>query len=447
MRGRFVWRAALAIVGASIVVPGPRAQVSSPRQAPESRTPATVAIRAGRLFDSNTGNLLANQVVIIQGDRITNVGPADQVKIPPGAQVIDLSQATVLPGLIDGHTHVENSLTPDLRVTTSKEAWTLAALRNAQTDLRAGFTTLRDVHTHGEGYGDVDLRNAIDRGLFDGPRMQVSTRGINTVDARYLGAPGITIPGDNLTINGPDEGREAVRQEIHYGADWIKVIGAEEYSFGPEGELFVNPTFTLVELQAIVDEAHRHHKGVACHAYGGEGLRNCVEAGVDTIEHGQGLDDSMITKMLQKGTYYEPTGVRYSLPVIAERDRQATGGKYSTITLLEKAFRLALSRGVKISFGSGVDSRYVHGTQGLDFAWLVQHGMTPAQAIQSATLVGSQMMGWQDRIGSIEKGKYADLIGVSGDPLKDITELQRVKFVMKGGGVFRNDLAPGTLGP
>src|SRR6266481_8747591 len=414
-----------------------------------AQTPRAVAIRAGHLFDSKAGKMLSDQVVLVNGDKITDVGPADKVQIPAGVQVIDLSQATVLPGLIDAHTHVYSSLSNGARVTTSKEAWTLMAVGNAQTTLRAGFTTVRDVGTHGEGYGDVDVRNAINRGIFEGPRMQVSTRGIGASGSDYIGSPETAITGGNQTIHGPDNAREVVREQIHYGADWIKVFPTGAYSFGFDGELFVDPTFTLAELQAIVDEAHRHQRKVASHAYGGEGLRSSVIAGVDCIEHGQGLDDSEMAKMIQKGIYYDVTGYRYTMPEIAENDRKNTGGKYSIIPIFEKNFKNALAKGVKIVYGSGVDGTagdprssgpYLHGTQALDFIWLVDHGMTPAAAIQSATVVDAEMLGWQDRIGSLEKGKFADMIAVSGDPLKDISELQRVKFVMKGGHVARNDL-------
>src|SRR5712692_226248 len=414
-----------------------------------AQTPPAIAVRAGHLFDSKSGQMLANQVVLINGDKITEVGAADRIQIPSGARVVDLSQATVLPGLIDAHTHVYSSLSAGARVNTSKEAWTLMAIGNAQTTLRAGFTTVRDLGTHGEGYGDVDIRNAINRGIFEGPRMQVSTRGIGASGSDFIGSPGTTITGGNEEIHGVDQAREVVREQIRYGADWIKVFPTAGYSFTPDGELFVEPTFTLAELQAIVDEAHRHQHRVAAHSYGGEGLRNSVIAGVDCIEHGQGLDDSELAMMVQKGIYYDVTGYRYTMPEIAENDRRSTGGKYSIIPIFERNFKNALSKGVKVVFGSGVDGTagdprssgpYIHGTQGLDFVWMVNHGMTPAAAIQSATVVDAEMLGWQDRIGSVEKGKFADMIAVSGDPLKDITELQRVKFVMKGGQVVRNDL-------
>jgi imidazolonepropionase-like amidohydrolase len=414
-----------------------------------AQTPQVIAVRAGHLFDSKAGQMLANQVVLVSGEKITEVGAADRVQIPSGAQVIDLSQATVMPGFVDAHTHVYSSLSNAARVTTTKEAWTLMAMENALTSLRAGFTSARDVGTHGEGYGDVDIRNAINRGIVDGPRMQVSTRGVGASGSDFIGSPETTITGGNQTIHGPDNAREVVREQIHYGADWIKIFPTGAYSFGFDGELFVDPTFTLPELQAIVDEAHRHRRKVAAHAYGGQGLRDSIIAGVDCIEHGQGLDDSEAAMMVQKGIYFDVTGFRYTMPEIVENDRKSTGGKYSIVPIFEKNFKNALAKGVKIAWGSGVDGTagdprssgpLNHGTQAVEFAWLVNHGMTAVAALQSATMVDATMMGWEDRIGSIEKGKFADLVAVSGDPLKDITETERVKFVMKGGKVYRNDL-------
>jgi imidazolonepropionase-like amidohydrolase len=385
--------------------------------------------------------MVDRQVVLIQGDRITDVGSEDKIKIPEGAQVIDLSQATVMPGLIDAHTHVYDSLTASERVNTSKEAWTIIAVKNARTDLRAGFTTVRDAGSHGEGYGDADVRNAINRGLIEGPRMQVSTRGIGGAGSDYIGGPGGNLTAGQQTITGPLQAREVVREQIRYGADLIKIFPAGGYSFSPTGELFVEPMLTLDEVQAIVDEAHRHHRKVASHAYGGDGLKYSVMAGVDTIEHGQALDESEMSMMNQKGLYWDVTGYRYSMPEIVERDHKATGGKYDLPSIFAKTFQMGLSMKVKMMFGSGVDGDpYAHGDQYTEFDWLVKHGMTAAKAIQLATAVDAEAMGWQADIGSLEKGKYADIVAVSGDPLKDISEMQRVKFVMKGGKVVRNDL-------
>jgi imidazolonepropionase-like amidohydrolase len=407
-----------------------------------------VVIRAGHMFDSKSGGMLSNQVIVIEGDKIRDVGSADHVQVPADAQLIDLSQNTVLPGLIDGHTHIYSNLTPEARISTSKEAWTILAVQDALATLRAGFTAARDMGTHGEGYGDTAVRDAINRGLIDGPRLQVSTRGIGASGSDYIGGPDSVITAAHVNITGPDNARAVVREQIHYGADVIKVFPAGAYSFAANGDIFVEPTMTLLELEAIVDEAHRHHRKVAAHAYGGEGLRNCIIAGVDSIEHGQLLDEEEIAMMIKKGIYYDVTGYRYSLPELEKNDRKATGGKYSLIPMFDKNARYAIKSGVKIMWGSGVDgtasdarsSGYLnHGTQAVEFAWLVNHGMTPAAAIQSATVVNAAAMGWDDKIGSLEKGKYGDVVAVSGDPLNDITELEHIKFVMKGGKIIRND--------
>ena len=409
---------------------------------------STVLIRAGRLFDSKSGRMLENQVVLVEGEKISAVGPAAQVQIPAGAQVIDLSKATVLPGLIDGHTHVFGFGLDGLKpggppfaspINDTREYRTLLALANAQKDLRAGFTTLRDLMSHGGGYADVDIKRAINQGYFQGPRMQVSTMGLVATGEGILGSPEVSLPGNYQAVDNPWAARQAVREQIHYGADWIKLHSTSDYEFEPNGELFSNPTFTKEEVDAIVDEAHRHGKRTACHAFGGEGLRHCVEAGADTIEHAIDLDEGTADLMKKKGLYLELTAYHYSLSEYTLRDAKTTGGKYSLEAMREKSGRLAISRGLKISFGSGVGP-FPHGTQAAEFSYLVKYGMTAAQAIQTATTVAAEMMGWQDRIGSVEKGKFADIVAVSGDPLKDITELGRIKFVMKGGQVIRNDL-------
>jgi imidazolonepropionase-like amidohydrolase len=406
-----------------------------------------VAIRAGHLFDSKTGQMLHNQVILIKEDKISDVGSSGALQIPADAEVIDLSTSTVLPGLIDGHTHVFGFGLDGIKsggapyaspINDTREYRTLLALANAQKDLRAGFTTLRDLMSHGGGYADVDIKKAINRGYFEGPRMQVSTMGLVATGEGILGSPEVNLPRNYQTVDGPWSARQAVREQIRYGADWIKFHSTADYDFEPDGKLWSDPTFTKEEVEAIVDEAHRHGKKAACHAFGGEGLRNCVEAGVDTVEHAIDLDEATADLMKKKGIYLELTAYHYSLSEYTSRDGKSTGGKYSLEALREKSGRLAIARGVKISFGSGVGP-FPHGTQSAEFAYLVKFGMSPSQAIQSATTVAAQMMGWQDRIGSIEKGKFADIIAVSGDPLKDITELEKVKFVMKGGQVVRND--------
>jgi imidazolonepropionase-like amidohydrolase len=413
-----------------------------------AQTAGVTAIRAGRLFDSKSGKVLDNQIILVDGEKIAEVGSPEHLQIPPGAQVIDLSKATVLPGLIDGHTHVFGFGLDGIKpggppfaspINDTREYRTLLALANAQKDLRAGFTALRDLMSHGGGYADVDIKRAINGGYFIGPRMQVSTMGLVATGEGILGSPEVSLPRNYQTVDGPWAARQAVREQIHYGADWIKFHATAEYEFEPNGTLRSDPTFTKEEVEAIVNEAHRHGKKAACHAFGGEGLRNCVEAGVDTVEHAIELDEATADLMRKRGIYLELTAYHYSLSEYTARDAKSTGGKYSLEALREKSGRLAISRGVKISFGSGVGP-FPHGTQAAEFPYLVKFGMSPSQAIQAATTVAAEMMGWQDRIGSLEKGKFADIIAVSGDPLQDIAELQKVRFVMKGGQVVRNEI-------
>ncbi len=406
-------------------------------------TPAgqVVAIRAGKLFDAKSGNLLNNQVVLVRGDRIADVG--SELQIPRDARVIDLSTATVLPGMIDAHVHVNTGgETPAER--------TLIAVANAQIDLAAGFTTVADMDSRG-GFNTVDLRDAINAGIVQGPRMQVVGQSINQRATNYYRdnesirfLEGFT---ENKNVNSPWLARAAVREAKLHGVDWIKIYTTQDF-VGPihmwkaDGNLVNSPSLTLEEVEAVVDEAHRLGLKVACHTYGGEGMRSCLTAGVDAPNHLLELDDAGVKVLLQKKLPYVVTVD--DLVVQEKEDLRATDGKNSRMRLLEQAFKRALAAGVPIVFGSGATSAAIpHGKQADQFRYYTKWGMTPAQALQTAYLPAARMLnyGWDNQVGSIEKGKFADIIAVSGNPLTDVTEMERVRFVMKGGLVVRNELA------
>src|SRR5579864_2132657 len=398
-----------------------------------------IVVLAGRLFDG-TEKLAANQVILVKGDRIVKVGSAEKVQVPADAEVVDLTHATVLPGLIDAHTHVFGN-GPDFDNQILRDSYqyrTLTALANAQKDLMVGFTTLRDLKTLGAMYSDVDLRNAIDRGVVTGPRMQVATRGIQTTGGFVMRgySPEVPLPSALQVVDSPWAGREAVRDQVAHDADLIKVYAAYDFHFTSAGKLVSPPTFTAEEINAIVEEAHKKGRKVSCHAFGGEGLRNCLNAGVDSLEHGVDLEDTDIKLMVQKAIYLVPTLYHYQLD--RDRDMKRHGG-HSVAEVSERSFSRAVEQGVKVAFGSGVGP-FPHGSQTKEFEYMVKFGMTPVQAIRAATIDAATLMGWNDRIGSVEPGKLADLVAVEGDPTHDITELERVKFVMKGGHVFKNEL-------
>ncbi len=408
-----------------------------------SGDPPQSYVRAGKLLDVRFGKMLSDRVIVIRGDRIERVAPAAEVSIPAGATVVDLSRGTVLPGLIDAHTHLfltgESHGRYDEQLL--KESWqyrTIEAVVNANRDLEAGFTAMRDVETEGAMYSDVDVRNAIDRGLIPGPRLQVSTRALSTTGGYPLEgySPEVLVPSGVQNVDSPSEARKAVREQIKYGADLIKIYGTHRFHFSADGKLVSIPTFTLEEVQAIVDEAHREGVKVACHAYGGLGLHTCLDGGVDSIEHGLDLDDAAISKMVAKGIYLVPTLYVYEFE--PEEDLAASGGKTTRAKVHEPSFKKATAAGVKIAFGTDVGP-FPHGTQAIEFETMTRLGMSPLAAIQAATLNAADLMGWSDKIGAIEPGKFADIIAVDGNPLEDVKLLEHVRFVMKSGAVVRND--------
>lgn len=407
--------------------------------------PPETYVKAGKMLDVRSGKMLSNQVIVIRGERIARVGPAAEVQIPAGASVIDLGQATVLPGLIDCHTHIMLADTDDSHYDEIllKQSWqyrTILATLNVKRDLLAGFTSMRDVESEGSMYSDVDVRNAINQGLIPGPRLQVSTRGISTTGNYGLQgySPQVTVPIGVQTVDGPSEARKAVREQFNYGADLIKIYGTDRYSFLPDGKEQSVASFSYEEVQAIVDEARLKGIKVACHAYDGPGLHYCIDAGVASIEHGIQLDDEAIRKMVARGTYLVPTLYVYA-GALEKIDLEKSGGKVTRVMLHETSFRKALAAGVKIAFGTDAGP-FPHGTQAVEFEWMTRYGLTPVAAIQSATINAADLMGWPDRVGAIEPGKFADMIAVNGDPTSDIKQLEQVKFVMKGGTVVRNDL-------
>jgi imidazolonepropionase-like amidohydrolase len=415
-----------------------------PRPARGAEAPRIVALRCGRLIDGRSDAAQARVTVLVEGNLVRAVGPA--IAVPAGAEVVDLGRATVLPGLIDCHTHVllQGDITSrDYDDQVLKESIPYRILRAAvaaRTALRNGFTTIRDVGTEGAMYADVDLKRAIERGIAEGPRMFVATRALDVTGAYpVLGYSWeLRMPKGLQIADGVDECRKAVREEVEYGADWIKAYADRSYYFGPDGRLHSVLNFTREELTAICDEAHKLRRKVAAHAIGRDGIENALLSGVDTIEHGDGFDDELLALAKRRGAFWCPT--LYVTEYVAE-GRAAEGRPIygQMIQAQRRAFAKGVKAGVKIALGTDAGGFAWDVNQAIELERMVSAGMTPAQAIRAATTVAADLLGQPGKLGVVAPGAFADLIAVAGDPLADVRALQHVRFVMKDGRVVRNE--------
>ena len=408
-----------------------------------AQTTRHVAVQAGRLLDVKTGKMLADQTLVIEDGRIVSMAASAEAKIPTDAVRIDLPNATVLPGLIDAHTHLTSEPRfgyDRLAISVPREA--LIGAKNARVTLLAGFTTARNVGAR--GFTDVALRDAINAGDVPGPRLLVSGPPLSITGGH---CDNNMLPSEyHATSDGAADGVAAVqhkvRENIKYGADLIKVCAT-----GGVLSLGDNPQhsqYTVEEMKAIVADAHRLGRKVAAHAHGAEGIRWAAEAGVDSIEHGSYIDDAGIAAMKEHGTYLVPT--LYLGDWMMENAEQThmppplMAKAREVIPAARKNIAHAFTSGVKVAFGTDA-AVYPHGLNGREFAVMVKLGLTPLQAIQAATVNAADLLGWSGKVGSLETGAWADVVAVDGDPVKDVTTLERVKFVMKGGEVVKNEYA------
>jgi len=411
---------------------------------PDAQPPASILVKGGRLLDVKKGAYLENAAIWIEGDRVKEVGRATEVEshAPKGAKVIDLGGVTILPGLIDCHTHIMSRM-PDtdegyiVSLATKSQAFrALEGAYDARITLRAGFTTIRDVENEGSDYADVALRDAISQGLAEGPRMQVATRAIAAVGQYnpFGVSPDLTnFPTGAQMVSGVEEARRAAREQIGHGADLIKVYAD-----------WRNPTLTVDEIRVIVEEAHRQKLKVAAHATTPEGIKNAITAGVDSIEHGHRADRESLEMMKAKGTFLVPTvGVIDAIFESTKNDPMTPARRARREALLkgiQQSVQQSMSLGVRIASGFDAGTPERQGRNADELVALTRRGMPPLEVIRAATVNAAELMGWQENVGAIEAGRYADLIAVEGDPLRDITRLQHVSFVMKGGSVVKDEI-------
>ncbi len=412
--------------------------------------PVTV-IHAGVLIDGKSDAPQRNQVIIIRGNRITDVlfeGAGRAIPSGPNVTTLDLSRATVLPGLIDTHTHIflqgEDPAEGGYDVQLLKYPLAYRAARAtvaAHRALEQGFTTIRDVETEGAGYGDVGIQQAIDEGRIPGPRMFVVTRAISTTGGYPLHgyAPEIEVPKGVQIVDGPVEARKAAREQMEHGADWIKVYMTHRSWVDQQGNLVSQPTLTLEEIQAITDEVHGWKRKVACHAYNGEGLQRALDGGCDSIEHGLELTDANVAQMVRQGTWYVPTLAPYYYNPAPENTPEGRRDR-KRVAVHGPSFQKAMKAGVKIAYGTDAGGFPWTDSEAQEFSREVEFGMTPMQAIQSATSKAAELLDREGELGVIAPGALADIVAVEGDPLKDVKVLEHVRFVMKDGKVFKNEV-------